>query len=181
MNVPVSQNQDTNHGKRKYFPGIRGEEASRSNLAMCQEALPAMQCFAPQISKHGCGETSAAITAQRPPRVQGQRKTPGEQGNAQQSPLSPLAQALRHQRTYTFEDGLSACLDVSCKAAPGTVSKCPCCGTATMTDVADDCEGVAGMCDNRRWEWRGEPPFCCHCASRKGIGYACICVIVCIC
>lgn len=136
-----------------------------------------MKCFEPRPPEHGCARASLVIPAQRPLRVQ--FKEPCSTSNTvggehETAHRSPPAQDLRRIQTYRFEECASAYLDVSCRAAPGTVSKCPCCGTSTMTDAADDCVGFAGMCDNRRWEWRGEPPFCCYCASRKGIGYACI-------
>jgi len=47
---------------------------------------------------------------------------------------------------------------------------CPCCGTATMHGLSSDSVAIAGVCDNRKWAWNGETPFCCHCAARKGLG-----------
>ena len=49
-------------------------------------------------------------------------------------------------------------------------NSCPCCGTATMHGLSSDSVAIAGVCDNRKWAWNGETPFCCHCAARKGLG-----------
>uniref|UniRef100_A0A7S4UKD6 Uncharacterized protein n=1 Tax=Guillardia theta TaxID=55529 RepID=A0A7S4UKD6_GUITH len=46
--------------------------------------------------------------------------------------------------------------------------ECPCCGIKTNSSEGGDFFGSA--CDNSRWNWNGEPPFCCLCANLKGIG-----------
>jgi len=47
------------------------------------------------------------------------------------------------------------------------VPACPCCGSKTD---APGMPHVVGSCDNGRWNWNGEPAFCCLCASLKGLG-----------
>ena len=47
---------------------------------------------------------------------------------------------------------------------------CPCCGTETLSGIDSKVASAEGSCDNRGWGWRGEPTFCCLCASRRGMG-----------
>jgi hypothetical protein len=50
---------------------------------------------------------------------------------------------------------------------------CPSCliPVSTSSKVAPT-EGCASreVCDNGKWNWRGEPPFCCVCAKERGLG-----------
>eukprot|EP00960_Hanusia_phi_P034296 750977-Hanusia_phi.AAC.2 len=53
--------------------------------------------------------------------------------------------------------------------APWSIQQgCPCCGIKTHSHGESSLHGTA--CDNSRWNWNGEPPFCCLCANLKGIG-----------
>ena len=80
---------------------------------------------------------------------------------------------------YDMIDYLTPSASSALSSIQGSV--CPCCrrrigamnafefdlGFVDATTVADVCD----VCDNRKWNWRcGEPPFCCGCASRKGLG-----------
>lgn len=65
---------------------------------------------------------------------------------------------------------------------PTRVRRCPGCFTPTGAIGSQGAENQAGVatrgqgaanqvaCDNSRWVWRGEPPFCCLCASMRGLG-----------
>ena len=66
--------------------------------------------------------------------------------------------------------------------APTRVRCCPGCLTQTGAIGGQGAENQAGVatggqgaenqtgCDNSRWSWKGEPPFCCLCASMRGLG-----------
>lgn len=77
-----------------------------------------------------------------------------------QEPDEAWKEALR--RPASFDIGLCW----STPRGPGSKTVCPCCSI----EVSDDLENVAAACNNRRWSWSGEPPFCCLCASLKGLG-----------
>ena len=52
----------------------------------------------------------------------------------------------------------------------GSMAPCPCCAMPTLNGMDEKVARVEGACDNRRWGWKGEPTFCCMCASLKGLG-----------
>jgi hypothetical protein len=54
---------------------------------------------------------------------------------------------------------------------PASRLACPGCSTR-VGDGAEHDDVHEGLlaCDNSRWNWSGEPPFCCLCASLKGLG-----------
>ena len=54
-------------------------------------------------------------------------------------------------------------------------SCCPACHTPTRGTVLsaaarETADGIGATCDNSRWGWNGEPPFCCLCATLRGLG-----------
>ncbi len=51
---------------------------------------------------------------------------------------------------------------------PG-ITFCPDCKCPTIHEPPS-VVAISGVCDNRKWQWIGEPPFCCVCASRRGLG-----------
>ena len=53
--------------------------------------------------------------------------------------------------------------------APDVHHLCPGCFSPTTSDPKHGLDGSA-VCNNERWGWSGEPPFCCLCASLKGMG-----------
>jgi len=70
---------------------------------------------------------------------------------------------------------------VSCQSGTRVEHFCPGCFTPTGA-IGGQGENPAGAatggqgaenqagCDNSRWGWKGEPPFCCLCASMRGLG-----------
>eukprot|EP00961_Rhodomonas_salina_P048526 651413-Rhodomonas_salina.1 len=51
-----------------------------------------------------------------------------------------------------------------------TATKCPCCLIPVHVEASNTTSKSRVSCDNAKWKWSGEPPFCCVCAKAKGLG-----------
>ena len=73
-------------------------------------------------------------------------------------------------RRASLDVGLGSVFS-SMPQGPASRLACPGCSTR-VGDGAEHDDVHEGLlaCDNSRWNWSGEPPFCCLCASLKGLG-----------